>query len=139
MGFFSGTANKKISIIAIDEKSIAEIGRWPWSRDYHSAMIDRLNDGGAKVIAYPIFFLEAQKDRRLDLVDSLLSMPNLHQVRSTAEEIENSEQQALIINDIDAVIVELLSIREKLDIDDVLAREIEKAKNVVLSLSRIHI
>ncbi len=139
MGFFSGTANKKIHIIAIDEKSIAEIGRWPWSRDYHSAMIDRLNDGGAKVIAYPIFFLEAQEDRRLDLVDSLLSMPNLHQVRSTAEEIENSEQQALIINDIDAVIVELLSIREKLDIDDVLAREIEKAKNVVLSLSRIHI
>ncbi len=132
MGFFSGTANKKINIIAIDEKSIAEIGRWPWSRDYHSAMIDRLNDGGAKVIAYPIFFLEAQKDRRLDLVDSLLSMPNLHQVRSTAEEIENSERQALIINDIDAVFVELLSIREKLDIDDLLAREIEKANNVVL-------
>jgi CHASE2 domain-containing sensor protein/tRNA A-37 threonylcarbamoyl transferase component Bud32 len=132
MGFFSGTANKKIHIIAIDEKSIAEIGRWPWSRDYHSAMIDRLNDGGAKVIAYPIFFLEAQKDRRLDLIDSLLSMPNLHQVRSTAEEIENPDQQSLIINDIDTLFGELLSIRGKLDIDDLLAREIERAKNVVL-------
>ncbi len=132
MGFFSGTPNKKVNIIAIDEKSIAEIGRWPWSRDYHSAMIDRLHDGGAKVIAYPIFFLEAQKDRRLDLVDSLLSMPNLHQLRSTAEEITNPEQQASIINDVDTVFTELLTIREKLDIDDLLAREIKQAGNVVL-------
>lgn len=132
MGFFSGTANKKINIIAIDEKSIAEIGRWPWSRDYHSAMIDILSDNGAKVIAYPIFFLEAQKDRRLDLIDSLLSMPNLHQVRSTAEEIENLDQQSLIINDVDSLFSELLAIREKLDIDGLLAHEIEQAGNVVL-------
>ena len=132
MGFFTGNASKKINIIAIDEKSIAEIGRWPWSRDYHSALIDVLSDGGAKVIAYPIFFLEAQKDRRLDLIDSLLSMPNLHQIRGTAEAIENLDQQSIIVGDVDALFSELLTIREKLAIDDLLAREIEQAGNVIL-------
>ncbi|MEN6630244.1 MAG: CHASE2 domain-containing protein, partial [Sulfuricella sp.] len=28
----------KIAIIAIDEQSIANLGRWPWSRDIHAKM-----------------------------------------------------------------------------------------------------
>ena len=45
-----------ISIIAIDDKSVSDYGQWPWPRDVHVAMINKLADAGAKVIAYtPVF------------------------------------------------------------------------------------
>src|ERR1700694_5782700 len=35
--------DRRIVIVDIDEKSLAEIGRWPWSRDVVAAMIEQLN------------------------------------------------------------------------------------------------
>jgi hypothetical protein len=32
----------RIAIIAIDDQSIANIGRWPWPRDVHAELIDKL-------------------------------------------------------------------------------------------------
>ena len=34
----------KIAVIAIDDQSISNIGRWPWSREVHAKMIDKLAD-----------------------------------------------------------------------------------------------
>ncbi|OHX19046.1 CHASE2 domain-containing protein [Chromobacterium sphagni] len=31
-----------ITVIAIDEKSLAELGRWPWPRAYHAQLLDKL-------------------------------------------------------------------------------------------------
>jgi len=53
------TPSDKISVIAIDKRSIDNIGRWPWSREIHAKMIDRLADAKAKVIGYTVFFLRA--------------------------------------------------------------------------------
>ena len=39
-----------IAVIAIDDDSIGKLGRWPWPRDYHAALIDKLSKGGASVI-----------------------------------------------------------------------------------------
>ena len=52
----------KIAIIAIDDESIANIGRWPWPRDLHAELIQRLSESGAKVIGQTVFFLEPQID-----------------------------------------------------------------------------
>ena len=52
----------KISIIAIDDQSIANIGRWPWPRDLHAELIGKLSRGGAKVVGLTVFFLEPQID-----------------------------------------------------------------------------
>eukprot|EP00494_Astrolonche_serrata_P007291 UN07320 len=52
----------KIAIIAIDDESISNIGRWPWPRDKHAELINRLSESGAKVIGQTIFFLEPQID-----------------------------------------------------------------------------
>ena len=35
----------RIAIIAIDDQSIANIGRWPWSRSVHAQLIDQLPSG----------------------------------------------------------------------------------------------
>ena len=52
----------KIAVIAIDDQSISNIGRWPWPRDLHAELINRLSEGGAKVIGQTVFFLEPQID-----------------------------------------------------------------------------
>lgn len=52
----------KVAVIAIDDASIANIGRWPWSREVHADMINRLSQGKPKVIGHTVFFLEPQQD-----------------------------------------------------------------------------
>ena len=52
----------EIAIIAIDDPSIANLGRWPWPRDLHAEMIDRLAAAKPKVIASTIAYFEPQID-----------------------------------------------------------------------------
>ena len=56
------TPADNIAIIAIDDVSITNIGRWPWSRDIHAKMLTDLSAAGARVIAPSILFTEAQQD-----------------------------------------------------------------------------
>lgn len=44
----SRVPSDKIAIIAIDDQSIANLGRWPWPRETHAKMIDLLAAGQAK-------------------------------------------------------------------------------------------
>ncbi len=55
----------RIAIIAIDDQSIANIGRWPWPRDVHAQLIDQLTAAKVKTIAHTAFFFEPQTDRGL--------------------------------------------------------------------------
>ncbi|HEX9720395.1 MAG TPA: serine/threonine-protein kinase [Ramlibacter sp.] len=55
----------RIAVIAIDDQSIANIGRWPWPRDVHAQLIDQLSAAKAKTIVYTTFFFEPQTDRGL--------------------------------------------------------------------------
>ena len=58
----------RIAVIAIDDQSIANIGRWPWSRDVHARMIDQLVAAKVKVIAHTAFFFEPQTDPGLGFI-----------------------------------------------------------------------
>jgi adenylate cyclase len=49
-----------VTIAAIDEQSLARIGRWPWSRATFAALADRLDQLGARVIAFDLFFPERE-------------------------------------------------------------------------------
>ena len=55
-------SSDKVAVIAIDDASINNLGRWPWPRDLHAELISRLQQGGAKVIGQTVFFLEPQID-----------------------------------------------------------------------------
>jgi CHASE2 domain-containing sensor protein/tRNA A-37 threonylcarbamoyl transferase component Bud32 len=55
-------ASERIAVIAIDDTSIANIGRWPWPRDVHARMTDLLAGAKAKVIGNTLFFSEPQLD-----------------------------------------------------------------------------
>jgi CHASE2 domain-containing sensor protein/signal transduction histidine kinase len=45
-----------ILIVGVDERSLRELGAWPWSRARHAQMIDRLTQAGAKAIVYDVLF-----------------------------------------------------------------------------------
>jgi CHASE2 domain-containing sensor protein/tRNA A-37 threonylcarbamoyl transferase component Bud32 len=49
--------NPEVTIIAIDDQSIAQYGRWPWPRVYIAALVHRLAKAGARTIGIDISFL----------------------------------------------------------------------------------
>jgi eukaryotic-like serine/threonine-protein kinase len=68
----SRTPSDKIAVIAIDDQSIANIGRWPWSREIMADMVEKLSGAKAKVIAPIILYSEPQLDPGLVYVNKLM-------------------------------------------------------------------
>ncbi len=57
------TPDHRIVIVAVDDKSLTKIGRWPWSRDKIAQIVDRLiSEYGVKSIGFDIVFSEAQNN-----------------------------------------------------------------------------
>jgi adenylate cyclase len=48
----------EVAIVAIDEKSLDQLGRWPWPRARIAELIDKLGAYKAKVVAFDIVFSE---------------------------------------------------------------------------------
>ena len=70
----SRTPLDKIAVIAIDEQSLANLGRWPWSREVLAKLTDSLSAAKAKVIAYTVLFSEPQTDPGYIYVTKLLDL-----------------------------------------------------------------
>ncbi|MCX7769705.1 MAG: adenylate/guanylate cyclase domain-containing protein [Proteobacteria bacterium] len=51
--------DNRVVVVAIDEKSINELGRWPWDRKIIAKLIDRIRNYGAQTIALDIVFSES--------------------------------------------------------------------------------
>ncbi len=47
-----------IIIVAIDEESLAQFGRWPWPRRLHAELVRRLSESGATIIGLDIIFAD---------------------------------------------------------------------------------
>ncbi len=58
MPLWSEKAPDDVLIIAIDEKSIAQLGRWPWPRRTHAKLIDRLSKANTGPIIFDVLFSE---------------------------------------------------------------------------------
>lgn len=60
-----------ISIVAIDETSLELVGRWPWPRTRTAEIVQRLTEGGARVIALDLLLREPDENSRLVLARGL--------------------------------------------------------------------
>ncbi len=49
--------------VDLDDRSLAELGRWPWPREQLAGVIDILNECGAKMVVLDIILPEPQKPR----------------------------------------------------------------------------
>lgn len=61
-------ASDKVAVITIDDNSLANLGHWPWSRAVHARMLDVLDSGHPKVVAYTPLFPDPQSDDGLNYI-----------------------------------------------------------------------
>ena len=116
-----GAPGARIAVIAIDEQSIANIGRWPWPRDVHARMIDALAKAKAKVVAHTVLFSEPQLDPGLAYVNKLIEA---YQALPDATKASLGTMQGV-----------LAEAEQNLNTDRRLAASIASAGNVVLPLA----
>ena len=62
---------KNITIIDIDEKSIAAMGQFPWRRDVYAKILSNLNQFNPASVAFDIFFSEEDKQNPKNLLIEL--------------------------------------------------------------------
>ena len=62
MRLVSRPAHPDIVIVAIDDASIAAIGRWPWRRALHAELISRLTAQNPRAIGMDVLLNEADLD-----------------------------------------------------------------------------
>jgi eukaryotic-like serine/threonine-protein kinase len=108
-----------IAIIAIDDQSIDNLGRWPWPRSILASLIDRLVEAKASVIAPLVFFSEPQLDPGLLKLRELSR--DFGQLGFSGSNAETFKQK-------------LVEAEDSLDTDSRLAAAMGRATNVVLPM-----
>lgn len=135
VGMTSRQPSDKIAIIAIDKASLDNIGRWPWSREVHAEMIDKLVTAKAKAIGSTVFFSEPQLDAGLTYINRLIGVyGNAGGIAFDTPELtpELVAAQPGLAGSIGPV---LLEADQHLNTDRRLAEAIKLAGNVVLPLA----
>jgi adenylate cyclase len=101
-------------IVTIDEKSLSELGRWPWPRTTIARLVDALKGYGVKAVGFDIVFAEPDDNSSLKTVAEL------------TRDVRN-------VGIGDNRLYGLLEQKQKAaDTDAAFARSIEKAKNITL-------
>ena len=85
---------KNITIIDIDEKSIAAIGQFPWRRDVYAKILSQLNQYNPASVAFDIFFSEEDKQNPKNLLIELKKNNNI------SENIEVLDTNKIFIDEI---------------------------------------
>jgi eukaryotic-like serine/threonine-protein kinase len=110
-----------VVIVAIDEKSIREMGPWPWPRAYQAEVINKISAAGAKVIGLHLLYPEAEVN------------PALKEIKAIRRTLR--AEPAYQNNRLTGKIDELLALTEQqIDGDSLLTAAIKPARNVVLPL-----
>ncbi len=104
----------KVGILAIDEKSIKQFGRWPFSRKYYRQALNNLKKMGVSFIGFDAIFSEKENSTIDDVADSL----DLSEAKKT-----------LKVNDVKK---HLINIKENSPSDEDFSTGITEFQNVVL-------
>ena len=122
------TPSDDIAVVDIDDESIANIGRWPWSRDMLGAVIERLASGGARLIAVPILFSEPEIDPGVAEIESMAGFFAESSLATAAE------SDSAMAQDLAALRARMDQSIERLNYDIALAKNLQTAGNVILPL-----
>lgn len=63
----------RVALLTIDDRSLEEVGRWPWSREKMASIIQEMAKYEASSIGFDIIFSEPQKDSSLQTISELES------------------------------------------------------------------
>src|SRR2546427_793748 len=112
-------AGHDVKLVLVDEPSIRELGRWPWSRDKHARLMEALREDGAKVVGFDVIFSES------GVTEYLKELREISQAAGL-EKKTSSELQAILRSKMEAA-----------DTDAQFAQSLRKAGNAVLALPLI--
>ncbi|MDO4753739.1 MAG: adenylate/guanylate cyclase domain-containing protein [Bacillota bacterium] len=56
------TVDSDIVILAIDDESLEVLGKWPWPRDYHGQLLEKIDSASPRAIGFDVLFLEEGDD-----------------------------------------------------------------------------
>ena len=104
---------KNITIVDIDEKSIAKIGQFPWRRDIYSKILSNLNIHNPAAIAFDMVFSEKDRQNPQDLLlqlqkenDQFENVKVLNTNKIFNKSLENSKSILAIIGETKDSLVE---------------------------------
>ncbi len=105
----------EIVIIDIDEKSLREQGRWPWSRARVAELITQLADLGAVVVAFDIVFAEPERNLAEELAGHLAEQGAINPVQSqwldtVADQVDFDRRLAESLGATDVVLAYFLQV-----------------------------
>lgn len=72
----SGELPRHVAVVAIDDRSLAEVGRWPWRRLAMAELVQRVGEAGASAVALGVLFGEPENGALIDEVERL-ELPGL--------------------------------------------------------------
>lgn len=87
--FLPRVARNDIAIIAIDDKSINTIGRWPWDRKIHAQLLELLADSKPRAVGYDVAFPEKSNSVSDDL---LIESFKKHNIILPVEQVKDGLQ-----------------------------------------------
>lgn len=100
------TLDDRIAIIDIDEPSLAEVGRWPWSRDRVAALVDELFvNQRVAVLGMDVVFAEPDESSGLKRLQALAGGPLKNErgfqreLARLAPELDNDQRLAQALRD----------------------------------------
>ncbi len=67
------SVGQEVVLVVIDERSLQELGRWPWSRDKQAQLVSEIGMGGAKVVGLDLIYAEAETGEILRDVRKIIS------------------------------------------------------------------
>jgi serine/threonine-protein kinase len=130
----SKAPSNKIAVIAIDDVSIANIGRWPWPRNIHADMHYILQEGGAKIIGQTTFFIDPQLDPGLKHIHEMIGFYRKSSLADLSSLPPLTGKYTDLPADIAFLTEKLIQTEQALNTDNILAQSLQDTKNVVLSM-----
>ncbi|MDD5688587.1 MAG: serine/threonine-protein kinase [Elusimicrobia bacterium] len=123
----------EIMIVGIDDNSIANIGRWPWSRSIIAGLIEEISKATPKVIGLNIIFSEPEQANGLEQIRELkLKYINiLSEVQNLKKKRKISDKEIGFLNNF---LGEIANAEVSIDNDTILADSIANTGNIVLPM-----
>jgi adenylate cyclase len=126
-----------ILIVAIDEKSLREYGRWPWSRFLMSELVEKILFSEPRVLFVDIFFSESENKAADEALGSIFRRSKDKVVIATAFDVwikkKYISRKEIPEQVLDSAILRVEGLKEikPIEADDVLASVPEISKDVI--------
>lgn len=90
---YRGKANPtgSVIIVDIDEESLNKIGQWPWPRTIVADLVNKIHEGGVKVLGFDIVFAEKDRSSPLLYLDKLQEVLKLDIPPDELEKMKHSD------------------------------------------------